>query len=92
MEMQAVLRDLNEKAKDIRSSGYVPGVLIGKELTTPIPIQIKHLSLLRFLNSDAKTQPVSLHIHGEVRECVLRDVQYDTLTERLIHVDFEYLG
>lgn len=70
-----------------RREGKVPGVFyIHSE--EPISLLFDYRKLTNFLNYNHAL--VDLEIEGEktARKCVIKDTQYDPVTDRIMHVDF----
>ncbi|MGE5479310.1 MAG: 50S ribosomal protein L25 [Chloroflexota bacterium] len=74
-------------AKDARTAGKVPGIYYVKG-ETPIPILSDPLSL-RSIVYTGHTKLVRMEIEGESKSlnCVLKDVQFDPVTDALLHFD-----
>ncbi|MBI3193833.1 MAG: 50S ribosomal protein L25 [Ignavibacteriae bacterium] len=89
--LQAEVR--NEIAKGLfalRQQGKVPGVfyIIGEQ-NIPIAVTEKNLKPVVYTS---EAQIVNLQLNtGETKPCILRDVQYDALTEKPIHFDLQGL-
>ena len=68
-----------------RSEGYVPGVMYGISST-------KHFYVPTFLlepiiyNNELRV--INFNLEGEMHKCVVRAVQFDPVSEQIIHVDF----
>ena len=73
-------------ANQLRRNGMVPGVFyLHKEEN--IPIQVKALDM-RPLVYTADTHIVNLQLNnGTTRKCILREVQFDPITDRIAHFD-----
>ncbi len=70
----------------IRKNGHVPGVFYSKH-DTPIPIEVTEKSI-KPLVFTAETHLISLEIDGkDSHECVIKDVQFDPVTDRVVHFD-----
>jgi large subunit ribosomal protein L25 len=70
----------------LRNSGRIPGIFYMKE-HEPIPIDVseKEISPLVFTSD---THLISLKVNEEEEhECIIKDVQFDPITDRVIHVD-----
>ena len=85
----AKTRDTNgtSNARRLRREGLVPGVIyMSGENTTSLTFN--HKSLNYFLNHAHGL--VDLQIEGEkkIRKCVVKDVNYDPVTEKIMHIDF----
>ncbi len=79
------VKDKNEK-KELRKNGKIPGVFYmrGHE-TVPISISEKILNPLVYTG---ETHLISLSVKGqEETECILKDVQFDPVTDGVVHFD-----
>ncbi len=72
-------------SRQLRKSGFVPGVyyIHGGD---NIAIKAPELSL-RPVISTTESRVINLDIEGEIRQCILKDVQFDPVTSKLIHFD-----
>lgn len=78
--------EIGKKAKTLRRKGEVPGIYYahGEE---NIPISIPEL-VLQPLYKTTHTNIISLELSdGSTKLCILRDVQFDPLTDRPVHCD-----
>jgi large subunit ribosomal protein L25 len=96
MEMQELTvmqRDGKGKqaAKRLRREGRVPAVLYGG--TAPQSISVDPKTVLRMLvGHEGSTQLLSLRFEGDgggTRMAIIRDMQFDPVSESLIHVDLQ---
>ncbi|MEI8135370.1 MAG: 50S ribosomal protein L25 [bacterium] len=72
-------------ARTLRNSGRVPGVLYGHgEASTPF--HVKELDL-RPLIYTKETHVVNLNLGGKSTKSILREVQFDPLSDRVTHID-----
>lgn len=70
----------------IRKSGRVPGVYYSKH-HEPITIDVAE-SAINPLVFTSKTSWISLNIEGgENYDCVIKDVQFDPVTDKIVHFD-----
>jgi len=77
-------------AKRLRREGVVPGVLYGG--TKPEPVTVDPKTVLRIIHGhEGSTQLLNLTIEGAdgARMAIIRDLQFDPVTERLLHVDLQ---
>lgn len=74
-------------AKRLRRQGLVPGIFYATH-TQPIPIAVRPLSLHPLVYT-RDTHVVQLQIEGHEHryECILKDVAFDPVTDRIIHFD-----
>jgi large subunit ribosomal protein L25 len=78
-------------AKRLRRAGIVPAILYGGE--TPQPITVDPKAVLKLIHGHGgTTQLLTLKVDGEDgarRMAVVRELQFDPVTERLLHVDLQ---
>ncbi len=72
----------------IRKNGNVPGVLYSNEMEQPINFVTSELAL-RPVVYTKEMHLVNLKIDGKEYKCILKDTQFDPVTDKLIHVDFQ---
>jgi len=72
-------------AKELRRNGRVPGVLYGHGEAS-IPFHVKALDL-RPLIYTQETHIVNLNLDGKLTRSILREVQFDPLTDKVRHID-----
>jgi len=92
ISLQAEVRTQVSKGLfDLRKSGKVPGVYyVAGEENIPIAVGEKNLKPIVYTHD---TQIVNLELSsGVTKKCILRDVQYDALTEKPIHFDLQGLS
>lgn len=86
LEVQA-RKDLGKKAtKQLRRLGKLPGIYYfhGQD---SIPVTIDEKALRQLLH--AETNIVDLHFEdGDETKCVIREIQWDPIFDRPLHVDF----
>jgi len=72
--------------KRFRKEGMIPGVFYSKN-NKPIHINVVDRTLNPLVFT-AKTHLISLELEGhEEYECIIKDVQFDPVTDRVIHFD-----
>lgn len=79
-----------KKVKRLRREGKVPGVFYihGED---NISLAVPERSLHQFISA-AETHIINLKLNdGRQMNCILRDVQFDPITDRPVHVDFQGL-
>jgi large subunit ribosomal protein L25 len=81
---------LGKKTGKLRRDGMVPGIFyIHGEENIPIAIQEKSLKPLIFT---AETHVIDLRLKDAGnKSCILRDIQFDPVSERPVHVDLQGL-
>jgi large subunit ribosomal protein L25 len=79
-----------QAAKRLRRSGVVPAVLYGGAQSEPVSVDPR--AVLRILHAHAGSTPLlTLRVEGdaETRMAIVRDIQFDPVSESLIHVDLQ---
>ena len=77
-------------AKRLRREGVVPAIVYGGGQTVPVTVDPK--AVLRMLvGHEGTTQLLTLKLDGEgaTRMAIIRAMQFDPVTERLLHVDLQ---
>ncbi len=72
----------------MRKAGNVPGVLYSNEIEHPINFVTSELAL-RPVVYTKEMHLVNLKIDDKEYKCILKDTQFDPVTDKLIHVDFQ---
>lgn len=76
---------------DLRAEKRVPAVLYGPNVAENIHFSVKELDLERIL-SVAATKLQDLTIEGSTHRTLLKNVEFDPVTDRPIHADFYVLS
>jgi large subunit ribosomal protein L25 len=77
-------------AKRLRREGVVPAVLYGG--ANPVAITVDPKTVLRIIHGhEGSTQLLNLTFEGDdgARMAIIRDLQFDPVSERLLHVDLQ---
>ena len=88
LDLKVSKRDTtSQTAKSLRNKGFVPGIFYGQGFEN-IPI-VSDLLTLRPVIYTKFTNIISLEIEGspEKHECVLQDVTFDPVTDKITHFD-----
>lgn len=78
-----------KKSKRVRWEGKVPGVYYAHSEKN-IPIQVPKLSLDPLIYT-SETHVIDLRVGDIARKAILRDLQFDPVTDRAIHFDLQGL-
>ncbi|NOZ06185.1 MAG: 50S ribosomal protein L25 [Chloroflexi bacterium] len=81
---------LGKKVRQLRRQGITPVVLYGPAID-PRPLQVDERALERTLALSGRTQLIDLKLmpEGLSYASLAREIQVDTLTQQLLHVDFQ---
>lgn len=81
-----IRKEVGKRSKTLRTVGKVPGIYYGHGQKN-IPVTLTELAL-RPLFKTAATHVINLKLDdGTTHSCILRDVQFDPVTDRPIHFD-----
>jgi large subunit ribosomal protein L25 len=86
--LNVVSRDLNEKTRFIRERGYIPAVIYGTQLDRSIPISVYKTDFARMIDSGKNSRVLELNLNGDIKKCLLREVQVDGVKDGFLHIDF----
>ncbi len=71
----------------LRREGKIPAIFYSKH-HEPIPVEVEE-RLVNPLVFTSKTHLITLNVDKENEfECIIKDVQFDPVTDRIVHVDF----
>lgn len=87
-ELKARIRtELSKSSKNkLRKAGKVPGIFYSR-VVKPIPIEVSEKAIRPFVFT-SKTHLISLAIENDKNyDCVLKDVQFDPVTDSIVHFD-----
>jgi large subunit ribosomal protein L25 len=87
IQLNGAARNETGKAamKKIRRAGMVPAVVYGQGEPTPVSVDFQGMQ--KILHSP-ETYIVELQIDGKTTTTILRESQFHSVTDRVIHVDF----
>jgi len=92
LEASPRLTKTKSELNKLRSEGLVPGILYG-DIEKNISLSVKKSSLDHFLKTtNFKSKVIKITIDGKEFEVLPRDIEFDTLTNQPIHVDFQKLS
>lgn len=86
--INALSRDLNEKTKYIRARGYIPAVIYGNQLEKSIPIEVYKTDFKRLVEAKENESLIEVNLNGDIKNCLITDVQIDGVKEQFLHIDF----
>jgi large subunit ribosomal protein L25 len=85
--LEAEVRETGSKkaSKLVRNNGKVPGVYYSKH-DSPIHLAVPEKAINPLVYT-SETHLVSLQIEGKELDCVIKDIQFDPVTDRVVHFD-----
>jgi large subunit ribosomal protein L25 len=87
--LEVFKRDLSQSNKKLKKSGYILGLIYGPNLDQDIPIQIPKTPFLRFAETSNNNLSVDLLLDGEVRKCIITEIQSQPAFEGYTHINFK---
>lgn len=91
MTLAAEKRDPEMKAKKLRREGYATGVLYGREMKENISLKYAEKDALSFIKKAKEGARIQLDISGEKVEALVKNIDYDPLSKKLLALDFQAL-
>ncbi len=91
--MTAVMREEVGKgfARRARMAGQIPGVIYGPE-TEPMAVAVVEHEFRTAMKTADSSSILNIHVDGKEHKAVVRDVQRDEITNKVIHVDFHAIS
>lgn len=79
--------EINKASRSaLRKEGKVPAIIYSKH-HEPLPLSISEREIHPLVFT-SKTSLISLNVEGqEEQDCIIKDVQFDPVTEKIVHVD-----
>jgi len=84
------------KVKDLRKEGFIPAVVYsdGKE---SLPIKVSHKQLLQLIHQHRlESTVINLKVKDDkkqkARSCLIKEIQYDPVSDDIVHVDFNQIS
>ena len=78
---------LRKKVKNLRKNGIIPLHIYGPDVES-FSLEAKASDVMSVLSKAGSNVPVSLSVEGQDILSFVRELQWDPLTEALLHVDF----
>lgn len=78
-----------EKPNKVRKEGFIPAVIYGKDTkSTNIKLEQKELNRL-ILHGHTKNSKVKVKFKDEVKNCIIKEIQRDTVNGKILHVELQ---
>ncbi|MCD6133193.1 MAG: 50S ribosomal protein L25 [Deltaproteobacteria bacterium] len=74
-------------AKRLRKKGVIPAVIYGWKKESR-PLEVNEEEFTKFYKNSPRNAIYKLNIEGEEIEAILKDVQRNPVTDKIIHLDF----
>lgn len=79
------------EAIKLRSEGLIPAVVYGHNKETKA-IALKEKEIVKIVTEISKTSVLRLNVEDNITPVILKEVQRDPVTGKMIHVDFQMLS
>ena len=90
LEMNKRFIDVPNSAKKARRNGKVPGVLYGKKMNNLL-FEVGELELCHEIAANGEHGVLEFSLDGEGHRGLIKEVQRDPVTNKIIHLDLEEL-
>lgn len=80
----------HHEARKTRKAGKVPGILYGKAVQNTL-FEVGALELDEYVMKEGTSSVASININGEDHKALIKEVQRDPLTRKIIHIDLEQI-
>lgn len=88
LNVQSRVKNVNHEAKKCRRKGMVPGIIYGKGIQNLL-FEIGELELNSVLHKEGEHGLLNVQCDGASMDALIKEVQRDPVTRRVIHVDLE---
>lgn len=78
-------------ARRARMAGQIPGVVYGPE-TDPIPVAVVERDFRAAMKGATTSSILNLNLDGKETKVLLRELQRDPITNRVLHIDFHAIS
>lgn len=84
-------RESSRNTKQLRREGLVPAVIYGRNLEESISIQLSASAATKLLKSSTIGAQIEITLGDETMNTMLKDTQYDPVSYKVQHLDFQVL-
>ncbi|PPK48262.1 50S ribosomal protein L25 [Clostridium algidicarnis] len=81
----------SSNAKKIRREGFIPGIIYGQDFEAK-SVQFDFLELNKLLKDNTKTSRFKVNIGNSSTRCIVKEIQRDSATGKLIHIDMQSIS
>ncbi len=85
-------RDFTVKAKKLRRSGIVPGIVFGSSLPESISIQMHENAARNLIRRKREGSRLSLDVEGQTIPVQIKEKSLDTISNQILHLSFQVLN
>ena len=89
--IQAKLRDVALKAKQLRRCGFVPCVIYGAGLEESLSVQIPSCEARQLRKAKRIGSLVDVQVEGKRYHTLIKEIEYNNIKNEIIHISFQSL-
>ena len=89
--LKAEKRNMQTKAKKLRSEGFVTGNVFGREMKESMPIQILKTDAERLIKGHGKGSQIMLEVDGKTMDVLIKEIDLSPLKTDIYEIDFQAL-
>jgi len=78
-------------ARKARAAGHIPGIVYGPE-TEPFSVTVEERAFRSAMRNATKSSILTLKLEGKETKAVMRELQRDPVSNRVLHVDFHAIS
>lgn len=90
LELNRRNEQIPNSAKKSRKNGKVPGIIYGRAIKNMM-FEVGEIELVNEINSIGEHSVVNVNLDGENHKVLIKEVQRDPATRKIIHLDLEEL-
>ncbi|MGL5087437.1 MAG: 50S ribosomal protein L25 [Clostridium sp.] len=90
LELKKRDANISNSGKKSRRNGKVPGILYGKVVNSFL-FEVSELELGKEISKQGEHGVLNFNINGETHKALVKDVQRDPVSHKIIHLDMEEL-
>ena len=88
LNIEKRVKRTHHEARKTRRCGKVPGVLYGKSIQNTL-IEVGAIELNQYILHEGMNNVVDVNLEGQAHKTLIKEVQRDPITRKIIHVDLE---
>ncbi len=90
LKMEKRVRLGSREARRLRRAGSLPGIIYGQG--SDVSIKIEYAEFMSKIGYSKSLGIVELDLEGEELKSIIKEVQWDTLTDKPLHLDFQQVS
>jgi len=83
------VQERTEKPQVSRRNGFVPGAIFGEGIDRGISVKFEQAQFAKVLKNHLKNAKLQLELGSTNRLCLVKEVQKDVVSGKILHVDFQ---